>query len=197
MAETAHTGGYGTPYSSSGQTDGGDVRDRAQEKAQEVKEQAAQQAQHVAGQARGRMRAEVDNRSTQLGQQISQQAGDLRSLSEQLRSQGKEGPAKVADQIAERADRAGRWMTDSDGERILHEIEDFGRRNPWAVMAGGLALGVLASRFLKASSQHRYERRGLSATGPAASGHELPEHATGGYRTDPGDRFTRGVPSSY
>ena len=33
----------------------------------------------------------------------------------------------------------------------------FGRRQPWAVIAGGLALGFAASRFLKASSSRRYE----------------------------------------
>jgi ElaB/YqjD/DUF883 family membrane-anchored ribosome-binding protein len=191
MAETAQTGGYGRPASSSGSGDATDVKGQAQEKAQEVKEQATQQAQQVAGQAKGRARTEIDNRSTQLGQQISQQASDLRSVSDQLRSQGKEGPAKVADQVAERAERAGGWLTQADGEQILHEVEDFGRRNPWAVMAGGAAVGFLASRFLKASSQDRYQRRGMYTTGPTYGNRSLPEHTGTGYRTETGDRFTR------
>jgi len=43
---------------------------------------------------------------------------------------------------------------------MLHDVEDFGRQRPWAVLAGGLALGVVAARFLKASSRTRYQQRG-------------------------------------
>jgi hypothetical protein len=78
-------------------------------------------------------------------------------VGEELRRQGKEGPAKLADQAADRADRLGSYLQDSDADRILRDVEDFGRRQPWAVVAGGLALGFLASRFLKASSRDRYE----------------------------------------
>lgn len=180
MAETAQTGAYSASTSSSG-SGGGDVKEQAQEKAQQVKEQAKDQAQQAAGQAKSRARTEVDNRSTQLGQQVSQQASDLRSVSEQLRGQGKEGPAKVADQVATRVDSAGRWLTESDGDQLLNDLEDFGRRNPWAVIAGGVALGFLASRFLKASSRDRYERRGADGYGRADWRHQLPERASTGY----------------
>lgn len=39
---------------------------------------------------------------------------------------------------------------------MLRDVEDFGRRQPLAVAAVGLALGFAASRFLKASSRSRY-----------------------------------------
>ena len=52
-----------------------------------------------------------------------------------------------------------RYLTDSDADRILGDVEDFGRRQPWAVIGGGVVLGLLASRFLKASSTRRYEER--------------------------------------
>ena len=111
------------------------------------------------GQARDRVREQIDQRSTQAGQQVHQHAGDLRDVASQLRAQGKDAPARVADQVAERAERAGSWMKDSDADRILADIEDFARSNPWAVAAGGLALGFVASRVLKASSSRRYEER--------------------------------------
>ena len=38
---------------------------------------------------------------------------------------------------------------------ILRDVEDFGRRQPWVVAAAGLALGVAAARFVKASSRRR------------------------------------------
>ena len=127
------------------------------EKAKEVAGQAQEQASQVADKARSSVRDQVDQRSTQAGEQISTQASDVRTVAEELRKQGKERPAKVAEQAADRAERVGSWLTESDGDRILRDAEDFGRRNPWAVAAGGLLLGFAASRMLKASSQERFE----------------------------------------
>ncbi len=130
---------------------------QAKVKAEEVKGQAQEKAQDLSRQARGRAVEQVDQRSTQAGEQVSTVAGDVRSVGEELRRQGKDGPAKIADQAADRADRLGSYLQDSDADRILGDLEDFGRRQPWAVVAGGLALGFVASRFLKASSRQRYE----------------------------------------
>ena len=154
MAGTANAG------ASTG-TNGGDggVKEQAQEKAQEVREQAGEQVRKVSGQAQDRARDQIDQRSTQAGEQVHQHAGDLRDVAQQLRDQGKDGPAKIADQVAERAERAGSYMKESDADRILSDVEDFARSNPWAVAAGGLALGFVASRVLKASSSQRYEQR--------------------------------------
>jgi gas vesicle protein len=136
------------------------TKDQAQEKAQQAAGQAKEQAQQVAGQAKSRARTVVDERSTQAGQQVNQQAGDLRTVGQKLREEGKEGPAKIADQAADRGERLGRYLEQSDADRILSDIEDLGRRQPWAVALGGLALGFAASRFLKASSRSRYEQGG-------------------------------------
>jgi hypothetical protein len=119
-------------------------------------EQAKQRAQEATEQARGRMRDEVDRRSTEAGEQATSVADAMRQASRQLREQGKDQAAKPMEQAAQRVDRAGRWLRDSDGDRILRDVEDFGRRNPLAVAAGGLAIGFALSRLLKASSTDRY-----------------------------------------
>jgi hypothetical protein len=131
----------------------------AKDKADELAGQAQDKAQEVAGQAKGRMRDQVDQRSTEAGERVSSTAQDVRSVGEELRKQGKDQPARLADQAADRAERLGGYLKESDADRILRDIEDFGRRQPWAVVAGGLALGFVGSRFLKASSQKRYETR--------------------------------------
>jgi hypothetical protein len=66
--------------------------------------------------------------------------------------------------VADRVERAGGWLRDSDGDAILRDVEDFGRRNPLAVAAGGLAVGFALSRLLKASSRDRYESSGGTTT---------------------------------
>jgi hypothetical protein len=140
-----------------------------QEKAREVAGQAQDKAREAAGQARGRMSQEVDQRSTQAGEQVTSNAGDARSVAEELRKQGKDTPARYMDQAADRAERLGGYLQESDGDRILRDVEDFARRNPWAVAAGGLVLGFAASRMLKASSGERY-RSSLSTDGSSANG---------------------------
>jgi hypothetical protein len=138
-------------------TAGGDgAANQAQEKAQEVASQAQEKAREAAGQARGRMRDQVDQRSTQLGERVNSSASDVRSVAEELRNQGKDAPARYVEQAADRAERLGGYLHDSDGDRILGDVEDFARSNAWAVALGGLALGFAASRMLKASSSERY-----------------------------------------
>ncbi len=148
--------------------------DQAKEKVGQAGAVAQEKAQQAAGQAKGRLREQVDERSTQAGEQLSSTAGDVRTVGEELRQQGKDQPAKLADQAAERAERLGGYLKDSDADRILGDVEELARKQPWAVAAGGLALGFLASRFLKASSEKRYLPR------PRFTGHfgERSDHAT-------------------
>jgi hypothetical protein len=122
-------------------------------------DQAKDQAKRAAGQARSTLRSQVDQRSTDAGERVGGFASDVRSVGDQLRDQGKDQPAKLADQAADSAERLGDYLKRSDADRILSDVEDFGRRRPWAVIAGGVALGIVASRFLKASSSDRYEQR--------------------------------------
>jgi hypothetical protein len=138
---------------------------QAQDKAKEVASQAQDKAREAAGQARGRVREQVDQRSTELGQRIGSNAGDARSVADELRKQGKDGPARYVEQAADRAERLGGYLEEKDGDSILNDVEDFARRNPWALAAGGLLIGFAASRMLKASSGERY-RTGQSISQP-------------------------------
>jgi hypothetical protein len=135
--------------------DGGGVKDAAQDRARQV----ADQAQQVAGQAKGTLREQVDQRSRDAGSRVSATAQDVRSVGDELRKQGKEGPAKLADRAAERAEHLGGYLEDTSGEQLLQDLEDAARKNPWAVVLGGLAVGFAASRVLKASSSERYASR--------------------------------------
>jgi ElaB/YqjD/DUF883 family membrane-anchored ribosome-binding protein len=112
------------------------------------------------GRAREQVRDQVNRRSSEAGERVQSTAADVRSVADELRRQGKDAPAKYAEQAAEKAERLGGYLHEADGDRILRDVEDFGRRNPWAVAAGGLALGFMASRLLKASSSERYRSAG-------------------------------------
>jgi hypothetical protein len=129
------------------------VKDQVRDKA----EVAQEKAQGAAQQARRRFRDQVDQRSTQAGERLGGTAADVRSVAEELRRQGKDTPARLAEQAAGQADRVADYLKGASGERILRDVEDLARGKPWAVAAGGLAVGFVASRFLKASSSRRYQ----------------------------------------
>jgi gas vesicle protein len=155
--------------STAGPSTGATAPETGSSTTEQAKEKVQETAQQAAGQARGQMRRQVDQRSTDAGDRVSATAEDVRSVAQQLREQGKDQPARLAEQAAERADRLGSYLKQSDGDTILRDIEDFGRRRPWAVMFGGLAAGFLASRFLKASSARRYETGYPSTRRPSAA----------------------------
>jgi hypothetical protein len=113
---------------------------------------------------RSRVREQVDQRSTQAGGQVRSTAQALRSTSERLREDGQDGPARAAERAADQAEKVGGWLEQSDADRILRDVEDFGRRQPMAVAAIGLAVGFAASRFLKASSRTRYTQASGAST---------------------------------
>ena len=131
--------------------------DQAKEQVRDTARMAQDKASGALGQARTRLREQVDQRSSQAGDQVSATAQDMRSVAEQLRGQGKEWPARLADQLADRAESFGGYLRGADGEQLLRDVESFARRQPWAMVAGGLTLGFAASRFLKASSSRRYQ----------------------------------------
>jgi ElaB/YqjD/DUF883 family membrane-anchored ribosome-binding protein len=117
---------------------------------------AQEQLGRATDRARDQLREQVNRRSTDAGARVRSAAGDTRSVAEQLRRQGKDTPARYAEQAADRVEHMGGYLQQADGDRILRDVEDFGRRNPWAMVAGGLALGFLSSRLLKSSSAERY-----------------------------------------
>jgi hypothetical protein len=135
------------------------MAEQAPEKAREVAGEAGEKMQEAAGSAQEKMREQLDQRSTKAGETVSGTAQDLRSVGEELRKQGKDTPARFADRAAEQTERVGSYLKEADSDKMLSDLEDFGRRQPLAVLAGGLVVGMAAARFLKASSRGRYQSR--------------------------------------
>jgi len=147
----------------------------AQEKAHEVAGEAQEKARDTAGKAQENVRQQVDQRATEAGEKATDAAQDLRSVGEELRKQGKDAPAKLADRAAEQTEKVGSYLKEKGPDEMLHDVEDFGRQRPWAVLAGGVAVGVVAARFLKASSRSRYQQRSSNGSSPTT---QLPRTTT-------------------
>lgn len=131
-------------------------------------------------QARSTLRDQADQRSSQAGERIKNFVGDIHTTADELRKQGKDQPADAIEQVASRADKLGNYLEEADGERILNDVESFGRERPWAIAAAGFAIGLMASRFLKASSVDRYDRSmGNQQREPLQQNGNSPTHTPG------------------
>jgi hypothetical protein len=135
---------------------------RAHEVLREGAGKVADQARRAGTSIQDQVRRQLGDRSAAAGEQAVAIGRAMRDMSGQLRSQGNEGAARVSEEAADRAERLGRYMRDADGGQILGDAEDFGRRRPWVIAALGVTAGVVAARFLKASSRNGGRRQGAA-----------------------------------
>ena len=133
----------------------------------QAKEQVGARAAEVRSDAAFQLREQVEERSTQAGEQIHAVGQALRAGVDELRTDGKGASADVVDMLARRADDLGAYLQSTDAERILDDVERFARRRPWLTAGAAAVAGFVASRVVKASSDRRYER---SSSGSLAAG---------------------------
>ena len=123
----------------------------AKEKAREVAGEAKGHAQAAAEQAKAQAAAQVDEKSTQVGQQIGSQGEVLEGVAGELRRQGQDGPAKIAERAAEKVKNVGEYLERADGEKLVQTAQKVASDNPAAAAAVGAAAGFAAGRVIKAS----------------------------------------------
>ena len=118
-------------------------------------------AQTAMNQGKSFLGKQVDDRTHQIGEQIETVAQELRTVGSQLRESGPVGiAAGYVDQAADVIDRLGHYLQDADSERLMADLENIARANPWGIAAGAMLIGFAASRFLKTSSARRYRAYG-------------------------------------
>jgi ElaB/YqjD/DUF883 family membrane-anchored ribosome-binding protein len=134
-----------------------DVKEKGQELVSSTQEQLSTKAHELGEDVSFQVREQLDQRSTQAGEQVQAMGHVLQSGVEQLRSEGKDVPAKVMAQVAERAEDLGAYLQSAQADRMLTDLERFARRRPWVTAGVGVFVGFVASRFVKASADRRYE----------------------------------------
>lgn len=121
-----------------------DATSLAQEKASELREQGS-----------ARLRDQLDERSTKVGSQVRSLATALRRSGNDLSDEGNGNASQLTTQAAERIERVGSYLEQKSGSELMRDVERFARRRPWLLAGLGMAAGVAAARFVKASSEQR------------------------------------------
>jgi hypothetical protein len=150
----AHTSSRGEEHPMTDTTIGGAPRGTSVER---TTQSVTQQASEMKEKGERQLRAQIDERTTQAGQEMRSLAQALRRSGSELEGQSASASAsRVASGAAERLERAGSYLESASGDALLRDAERFARRRPWLVAGAAAAVGFAASRLLKASSERRY-----------------------------------------
>jgi hypothetical protein len=140
-----------------------EVKEQGAQLASTAQEQISAKAHEFGEEAGFQIREQLDQRSTQAGEQVQAVGSALQSGVEQLRSDGNDVPAKMVAEIARRAEDLGDYLKSAQADQILSDLERFARRRPWVTAAAGVLGGFVASRFVKASADRRYAEQRSNA----------------------------------
>jgi ElaB/YqjD/DUF883 family membrane-anchored ribosome-binding protein len=144
-----------------------DAASLAQEKASELREQGS-----------ARLRDQFDERSTKAGSQVRSLAAALRRSGNDLSNEGNGNASQLTTQAAERIERVGSYLEQKSGDELMRDLERFARRRPWMLAGLGMLAGVAAARFVKASSEQRYDEN-RETESPTRSGATTPSESRG------------------
>lgn len=114
----------------------------------------------------------VDQRKEAAVGELGTLAGALRRAGTELsENSGLAGTA--VNTIAERVESISKSLGDKDLRSVMGDVEQFARRNPVAFVGGSVALGFIASRFLKS------DPNAVPAPQPRSSSHAQASFAAG------------------
>lgn len=155
--------GYGSM--NEGQQGSQQIKDEAKQKAGEVVEQAKQKSGEVVAQTRTRAFDMMDEQKSRAAEGLGGVASALRQTGESLRSGDQAQFGQVADRAADFVEQFSDDLRNKDVNELLYEAERFARREPELFLGGAVLLGLVAARFLKASSRRSSYSRDMGDSG--------------------------------
>jgi hypothetical protein len=168
-----------TPGQTGSGSDGGQVTEQAKQQGQQIAQQARQQAGDLANRGTEQVKSQLANQKHEASQRMVPIQSALRETGQQLRKQGQGSVAGYADQAADQVERFSGYLRETEVDEIVAEARGFARRRPAVFLGGAVALGFLATRFLKSTSQEAGSGgNGSGATSRAEITHGAGEPAT-------------------
>lgn len=147
---------------------GGQATEQARRQGQHVAQQARQQANQLAAQGRQQAKSQLAARKDQVAERLTPIQAALHETAQQLRNQDQDSMGQYADQAADQVERFSGYLRESDVDQLIGEAQGFARSRPTVFLGAAVALGFLATRFLKSSSQEGAYAGGGSGVSPTS-----------------------------
>ncbi|CAO3403975.1 hypothetical protein [Azospirillum palustre] len=170
---TGSTTGSSTAGSSStgnfaaGSSNIGDSVDEMKKTVNRAADEVMSTGRETLGNAQGRIRSLLEQQTGRAADQLGGVANALHKAAEQLNEENGGVVADYAEQAASRVERVADMLRDASVDDIVGEVEGFARRQPEVFIGAAFAVGFLAARFLKSSSDRRMHRASTSLRGTA------------------------------
>jgi hypothetical protein len=142
-----------TPVQSGSSSQAGQTAGHAKQQGQQLAQQARQRASDLANRGSEQLKGQLANQKHDASQRMVPVQSALRETGQQLRRQGQGSVAGYADQAADQLERFSGYLRETEVDEIVDEVRGFARRRPAVFLGGAAALGFLATRFLKSTSQ--------------------------------------------
>jgi hypothetical protein len=136
-----------------GQQEG--LASQASAKVEDAASLAQDKASELRAQGSARLRDQLDERSTKVGSQVRSLAAALRRSGNDLGDESNGNASQLTTQAADRIERVGSYLEQKSGDELMRDLEKFAQRRPWLLAGLGMSAGVVAARFVKASSEQR------------------------------------------
>ncbi len=149
--------GYGS-MGSEGQEGMGQMKNDLAQKSGEVVDQARQQTGQVVEQVRGNAFQMMDQQKGKAADGLGSVAQALHQTGDSLQGGEQGALGQYAHRAADTIDQISEQLRTKSVDQLLSEAEQFARREPEVFLGGAVLLGLLASRFLKASSRRSQMR---------------------------------------
>ncbi len=99
---------------------------------------------------------QVDQRSTLLGQQISDTAATILEIGDEMQKRGRgEWVNNMCEYVAAYIDRVGSYLKNSDGDALGRDFETYAQKQPLVVGTAAILSGFAVSRILRVSALSR------------------------------------------
>ena len=116
---------------------------------------AKQTTSEVVDQVQQQAGSKIDRQKDTAVGELQKVAGAVRQLGEGLGGED-QGPiahyaAEYGRKAADGLERFTNYLRQNDTKALMHEVENFGRRQPALLLGGAFLLGLASARFLKSS----------------------------------------------
>jgi hypothetical protein len=162
-----------------------------------TRQQTQQKAGEFMNQARDQVVSQLDSQKERAAGSFGSTAEALRQAAQQLRDHNEAMFAQYLESAAGYVDQFSGFLKEKNVRQMIDDVEGFARREPALFVGGAFALGFLAARFLKSSSDNGMQS-GTSGMPDYAAARGQREYAGSGPFTGPahdlasmGGDFTR------
>jgi hypothetical protein len=133
-------------------SDAKDVKDKVASEAGNLKDQVVDEAKRVKDEAQQQVSSVVSENKTRAADEVGSVAQAFRETGKRLREEDHGAVAQYADQFGDQVERVAGYLRDKDMGAMIGDLENMARRQPALFIGGAVAVGLLASRFLKSSA---------------------------------------------